>query len=442
MTRIDPGNLYAGPATFIFSVLLGGWVYRYGGLLQCIPHEAIIEYCNRTNTNCWMNWPIATKGQYITDVTNFYADATTGLKPSLKFGCEVGNEMWNFGQSPWGRAQTLGFCLGFTAGGNNPNYSYTGLRIRQYAPLAAAAWTGKDRSRGNLYIMNQMWVLESSVNGNADTAQLKGGSLNASTNTIYAAYGGLGGGSAPSYNAFPDRPIDVSDNIGYAPYWGSRWWTDDASRVTGTVSDNALWLQASKNYTSGSTASAYQEMADELSGVVTKPFTGSAGGFNVNDYKAAYANFEKLCAQYDGQRAGAGLRKLAVLEYEAGPQFGLGSDVNNGTNGTASSDILPLATRITALGWDVSPYTLSGTNNATEVATQTINLLYNFKFSVQYKTLFKLRYTQMVTAHAGREAMPAQYGYAGGQWAIWPVSYSSGKPYSSYDAIHEFNNFI
>ena len=173
-------------------------------MLQSVPFEYMVELCNAVGASCWFNWPINTRPQYITDVVDFFRK---NLRPDLKFGAEVGNEIWNFGQSPWGRAVAKGYCLGFSPGSNNPNYSFTAARIKQYGDLAIAAWTSS-RQRSQLYLFNQSatWDL-----GNANVSQFKGTNLDAVTNKIYGAYGGAGGGPANSYNLSPDRPIDICD---------------------------------------------------------------------------------------------------------------------------------------------------------------------------------------------------------------------------------------
>jgi hypothetical protein len=128
---------------------------------------------------------------------------------------------------------------------------------------------------------------------------------------------------------------------------------------------------------------------------------------------------------------------MSIIHYEGGPQFGVGN-INNGTN-DASTDVPGLAVKIKALGWNVSAYTISGADDATEMATQIVGLIYKFKFSSQFKALYKQGYADVVAAHPAREAMGAQYGYDRCQWGLFPRSYS-GAHYSSYDAIHEFNN--
>ena len=116
---------------------------------------------------------------------------------------------------------------------------------------------------------------------------------------------------------------------------------------------------------------------------------------------------------------------MSVIHYEGGPQFGVGN-INNGTN-DAVTDVPGLSARIKALGWNVSAYTVSGRDDSDEVATQIVGMVYKFKFSDQFKALYKQGYADVVVAHPGREAMGAQYGYDRCQWGLFPRGYG-GRP--------------
>ena len=126
--------------TFIYNLLADAWIY-YGnnGMVQSVPFEAIVDYCNRVGAHCWYNWGVS-KSAFITAVTNFFA---TNLNTGLKFGTETGNELWNFGANPFHQWQNLGFMLGFANGSDNPVYSYGALRTVQYAALSKAAWAAR-----------------------------------------------------------------------------------------------------------------------------------------------------------------------------------------------------------------------------------------------------------------------------------------------------------
>ncbi len=420
--------------TFIFSYLLDGWIWLADGFYQSLPFEYMVELCNTVGAHCWYNWPVNTRGQFITDVTNFFK---TNLRSDLKFGAEVGNEMWNFGQRPWGRALALGFCLGFSPGSNNPNYSFTAARIKQYGDLSIAAWTSGSpaRARSDLYLFNMsaVWDL-----ANADHSQFNGASLDAVANPIYGSYGGLGGGPASSYNVAPNRPIDINDALGIAPYWGSQWLNGDPMFLTGPVSENAPLLQASLDYANGNFLAAYKALYGQLYGTIRRS-SGNAGGQSFTYYKTlTYPQLEKICQSHDAGRT----KKLSVIHYEGGPQFGW--NLVNGTN-DPTTDIPAVTGRINALNWTsgagVGAYTKSGANNATELATQLVGLIYSFKFDPLFKALYKQGYADIVAAHPTREAMGSQYGYTRSQWGLFPGDLF-GIKYTSYDGIQEWNSGI
>ncbi len=454
----------SGITTFVFNALLG--IFIRVGFVQGIPFEAIVELCNRVGANCWYNWPIYTKGSYITACTNFIASNTTGLTSGLKFGAEVGNEMWNFSAAPWGRAQCYGIALGlfsFPYGGDQGPYSWQGLRTVQYANLSIAAW-GATRAASQHYILTPTAEFDAGVGSNFDLYCLKGQFL-VTSNSNYANFSGLGGtANAISHTAAGSRPADISTALGVAPYWGSPWFAGAANipggfGVVGTVAQNTPMLQAAFDYASGSTATAFGELTNQFNGTTTRS-GGASGGITLNpNYTSVFASQEAQAAQFDAFRIGAGMPKLGILHYEGGPQWAAGASAINGVNSSSSlasallgADVTALANQITALGWNVSAFTVSTTNNATEMATQILEMGQGWKYdtdvngttvnSGSYKNLIKTSYYQaLATASSGnREVHGCQYGYNASQWGLWWNNYNSaGASYQNYSAIAEFN---
>jgi hypothetical protein len=439
---VRTGSFYAAgitggtTSTFIYNYLLDGWIYQASGMTNSIPLEVIAEMCNRVGANCWFNWG-TTKGAWVTAVTGFFRD---NLNAGLKFGAETGNEVWNGGANPFHQWNSLGQALGFSIGGNAAVYGYTSLRTIQYQALSKIAWT-TTRSASTLYTFQMSATFDSSFGGNFEAYQLKGTQLDASANAIYGTYGGLNGsGSAASHDVSPNRPVDITTAIGMAPYWGSLWWAGTASVISGTIAQNAPWLHASLDFTNGLTTTAYTSLVNQFNGTTTRS-GGSVPSQTFSNHQTLFASQESVAAQYDSGRPTLGLAPLAIIHYEGGPNWAVGANINNGVNSVNSTDIAALANQMTALGWDVSPYTKSGTNNATEAATQVITMTQAWKFDVSYKNLIKLYSYQALknTSGVNRETKPAQYGYSGSQWGLFPSFYSLGGQYSSYDAIHEFD---
>jgi hypothetical protein len=461
----------SGTRTFVFNALLGAFIYNGQSFVQSYPAEAIVELCNRASANCWYNWPIYTKGAYITAFTNFMASNTTGLTSGLKFGTEVGNEMWNFGAQLWGKAQTYGIALGcfsYPYGSNEGPYSWSGLRTIQYANLSIAAW-GAVRTASQHYILSMTQVDDTTVGGNFDLNWLQGQFL-VTSNSNYANYSGLGWvASANSYNVSGNQPVDITTAIGMAPYDGSFWMGGSASGgpdpMNGTVAQNAAMLQASIDYANGLTSTAFGELTNQFNGTTTKS-GGSTGAYNLGvSYLARFILQEALAAEYDSRRIAAGKAKLGILHYEGGPQWALGANLNNGVNtpnsttaaitSNASSDLTALVTAMTNLGWTTTqliPYTISGTGNLTEVATNLLQMSQGWKYDTDlnggaantgsYKSFRKTYYYTAVVSVSGanREVHGCQYGYAGGQWALmWSTYNAVGPTYQNYNAIAEFN---
>jgi hypothetical protein len=448
--KMDPSTLTSGGnVTFIYNHLLGGFVYNAGGVVQSIPLEAIVELCNRVGAHCWFTWGI-TKGSWVTAVTGYFAKK---LNPGLKFGTEVGNELWNFGLNPYVQYLTLGTALGFDLSNGDSFSSYGGLRTLQYANLSRAAWSSAGRPASDHYILQMGATFEYTPKNTLNLRQFAGASFDANANPIYGAHGGLNGsGPEPSHNLPGQRPIDITTAIGCAPYWGSPWWGGDASVIKGTVAQNAPALRASLDFANGNAATAFASLVNQFNGTIGRS-DGIAhdaglvlGSANTNEYYyRVFSGFESIAASYDSYRAGAGLPRLGIMHYEGGPHWGMGQNSVNGVNGVYAQDIKALATQFEKLGWaggaGVGAYTKSGTNSMTELATQVITMAQAWKYDASYKNLIKTEYYGMLQSISGgnREVHPAQYGYAASQWALFPVSYSLGNQYTNYDAIHEWN---
>lgn len=165
-----------------------------------------------------------------------------------------------------------------------------------------------------------------------------------------------------------------------------------------------------------------------------------------------WANFETILETFDPVRATNGLGKIGNIHYEGGPQFSVSTNLNNGTNGTGPAWYTDLANKITALGWNVAAFTVSGTNNVTELANQVVNMIQGWKLDItisgsvanngSYKIMIKTKYySPLVAASAGsgREVRGAQFGYEQDTWAYFPQPYQLGGQYASYEATHEFN---
>ena len=437
--------------TFIYNYILDGWIMYPGPMICSIPFEAIVELCSRVGAHCWFTWPVATKSSWVTAVTQFFGDSVTGLPSGVRFGTEVGNEVWNPGAEPYPFLQILGQSFGWSLSSQNSIFSYTALRTKQYQALSSVAWTGKGRVASDHYIFNMAQVGDNGTSGPFATYQLNGTSL-VTSNSNYNLYSGLNGtGAVASYNSSPNRPVDITTAIGCAPYWGSKWMSGAANdgptgeKITGPVSENTPWLQAAQDYANGLASTAFTSMANQFNGTTTRP-SGSAGSVaTFANYATHFTNQEALASNYDAGRPALGLAPLGIIHYEGGPQWAIGNSPVNGVNSVNNTDINALVSAMTALSWTTTqliPYTLSGTGNMTECATQVFTMLQAWKYDSTYDSLIKANYYQILknTSAANREAKPAQYGYVNNQWCLFPANiFVTGSQYQNYNAISEWN---
>lgn len=530
----------AGKATLVYNYILDAFVYVGSAPASSVPIEYMIELCNAVGANLYYNFSFQATGAL---VTAFTAYARDNLRADLCFGGEVANEVWNFGAAPWGKGLAYGYALGLgiaTHYDNGASYSYTAMRTKQFGALMIAAWT-TTRSRSQLYVLSMSAEWDQ---GNYDTYCLGGAFLDATTLTsgvaVYGTYGGIdgvAGSSNPgiSYNAYPDRLGDYTDGFGLAPYWGSDFLSGDTggagfttTTLGGTVAQNAPLLAAAikwsvGNFTGGS--GAYDDLYNQFYAPLS--LGGPTGGLNLlRTYRnQVFPQCETILRKYDPSRIASQGRPIAVIHYEAGPQFGLGN-INNGTN-SPTIDIPAVGNRIAnniagASAWDISAYVasttvaissgtyststgvitltmassvsatavanagailgLTGTGanlaslnggwksispttgttvtlqgpagkgtititggtlylNAVEMATYLCGMVYNFKFSTQFYQLYKNYLADVTKVHSGREACGSQYGYAQGQWGLFPGNWTLGlsTAYSSAQATADFN---
>lgn len=463
-STVVPGEIVTGTIiTLVYNYLMDGWLYLPQGMNCSQPLESIVELCNRVGANLWYNIG-TTKGAYITAVYGLFGNPTTGLTSDLRAGLEGWNEIWNPGAFPHGLLQVLGRGFGWADSANQSDGGYTGLRTLQYCALASAAWTGQGRNASDFYMM-QMSQLGNPAGSGFDVFQVQGQQL-VTSNTFYANFGGLNGGTAPDHSIAPNRPVDFpAIFIGLAPYWNSRYLGDGSFTAAasvpnpgpvGTVAQNVSTLQAAKDYSGGSTSTAFTAIVNQFNRVGT--VGPNTGALDFVDMQTFFTQQEAIAAQFDAGRS----IKVGINHYEGGPSFGIGSNGNSGVNSPdnqaaslQNADIMALAGRFSDLGWTTTqliPFTTSGTGDLTEMATMVLVLLQGWKYDLNangtaantgsYKTMIPASYYQPLvnTSGANRETHPGQYGYNGSNWGfLWSSYNAPGVPYQNFNAMAEWN---
>lgn len=198
-------------AEFMYDGVLDAVLYNRTGMTAAIPIEAHIELANSVGANLW-----TVVGAWVNDdyVTNWAATVCSSLNSVAYFYPEYSNEVWNnsFPQTQW--AYNRGLAFGFPNTNNEPSHGYYGLRVRKIMgdiiPAACSSRMSKVRRTlmfkgGETYSQ----VLNYRFKG-ADLAPVASGGQGNSTYNTWT------GGA--NYTAKPNRPVDVVEVVGYAPY--------------------------------------------------------------------------------------------------------------------------------------------------------------------------------------------------------------------------------
>lgn len=231
-------SMTAGLATFTYDAILDRAQYVAGSASSGVPIEVEASIANAVGANLWANIPNLADNNF---VTNWAAAACSNLNSNLYFYPEYSNEIWNAGfkQTKW--ASNVGISFGFPVANLESVFGWYGLRVRQImGNLIPVACSGRMSSvRRTL-----MFQAFGDTTGNK-TFRFNGADLapsGTSTGKGNAAYNSYSGSA--NYTASPNRPIDVVESIGYAPYVSGTNFSDQGSNG-GTVatSANAAFLQ-------------------------------------------------------------------------------------------------------------------------------------------------------------------------------------------------------
>jgi hypothetical protein len=237
-----PGYAYApsvqtGIGTFVYDALLDRVVYNPGGYSSSVPIEVEASIANEINANLWANIPAFADDTY---VTNWAAAACANLNSALYFMPEYDNEVWNdrFPSTKWARA--VGISFGFPGVANSEAvFGWYGLRVRQImGNLIPAVCNGHKLRRTLMFqVTGDPSATQTYRFNGADLAP--SGTSTGKGNAAYSNYTG-----SANYTVSPNRPIDVVETIGYAPYASGTNFSDQGSNG-GTVASaaNAAFLQ-------------------------------------------------------------------------------------------------------------------------------------------------------------------------------------------------------
>jgi hypothetical protein len=414
------GNLLAADAikanslaTLIYDDLLNGYLTSFGGLSGRIPIEVQIGLANQVGANLWYCFPPHIAYSSVSEITKL-------IGGTLRTDCyfEYANEVWNFayGYPQTGWALNCGLALGFPKDNNRHMYGFYALRVAQIMPLVKRAWGARS---GLKCVM--AFQAYGSVGG-TNLYRFKGGDLNTSLN--YAKYNSYVGAS---YNASPNRPVDVCDVLSYATYYSGAQCANfdpNYSNIGGT----GLTTGGPPGWTTGllGAADAYAT-GDPTSMAMALQFldwdirqgtkNGTPGGQTLfalkkgaNSGSGIYPVWEDVAKSYDGDRP-ASKALLTVECYEG-----------------AMECAAPSTSRCAALGIDASYGGAGGKIDKLLKGYKNSNLFYT-TVQQQYNDFFE-------SAHSKTACWFIMTG--GNQWSMYPGDVHS-TPFKSFEATMASN---
>lgn len=314
-------------ATLIYDDLLAGYIFSAQGLTSNVPIETQIGLANQVGCALWYNFAPHITYSSVTSIAALIAS-------TLNSGCyfEYGNEVWNFGSgfpaTAW--AVNCGATLGFPSGNNRQYHGFYALRVAQIMPLVVSAWGGKLGLK--CVLAWQAFDGGTGLGGSLNTYRLQGADL--STSLGYTKYNSY---VAASYNASPNRPVDVSDTVAYATYYsGAQCANFDASYknvggtglTTGAPSSGPGstllgLLGAADAFAAGGTTNIANAIGWLDWDIRQGTNNGTAGGQTLFALKSGansgvgiYPAWETVVASYDGAGRPAGKANLTIELYE------------------------------------------------------------------------------------------------------------------------------
>lgn len=284
----------AGIGTCMYDGQLDAVICSPGGLYSGLSPELAVSLANASNTDLWLNF-----SAYIDDASaaSIAQMVSSTLNSSLKVYIEYDNEPWNAGFYQYflfsKKAEAVGITTTPTQSSGPGTFSWQGLRSAQIFRIFAANWSG-DATRviGSFNVQFAPGATTNGVVANGFNGVL----LDPTSKSRLCAYlGGTFSGTcsgAINYSASPNRPIDVTRNVSYAPYAGAKYNASGVSAAAVTYQTNQASALAS------------------LTTIMTTSYTGNT----------AYAEWEASLTTYDAGRP-SGYAPLFVVTYEGGPDM-------------------------------------------------------------------------------------------------------------------------
>lgn len=327
-TALGAGKIPANSLwTLTYDAALKQWLGYNGGINIGVPLSTQIALANKLNADLWSNIPPHATDAFVATIAATQRDTLNGTA-----WYEFSNEIWNFAygfpQTYW--AVSRGAALGLPLANAEQLHGFYALRVRQVMDGVTTVYGSRK---------NYKRVLAIQAYGDAPTTQkfrMQGFDLNGAAYPLYcAAVGGRFSGGVctgdPRYNIFPNRPIDYTDILSYAPYYSGAQLTNGNyanALTTGGPSGYAVGLLgAADDYATGIATNISKALAWVDWDLRKGTRNGIAGNATLEAFnsgidlragtKGIYSSWEAVVTGYDSARP-TGASKLSVVNYEAG----------------------------------------------------------------------------------------------------------------------------
>lgn len=216
--------------TLIYNATLDKLIFndQSNGLTAAAPVNVLVDLCNALGVGFYHNY-----SHLFTDaaITSIASSVLSRLDASLTYAPAFSLELWNPGYAQFHLAKAMGAVLGFTNANSQQEFGWAALRHRQMMGLVTTAWASRS-SKLKRTIEFQAYGTVAGIK----KYYLEGFDL--------GSYG---------YNSAPDRPIDYSDWMAYAPYYAgaitralsASFATTDLAGLTTAADDYATGVAAS-----------------------------------------------------------------------------------------------------------------------------------------------------------------------------------------------------
>lgn len=252
------GNLI----TMVYDGLLDKVLMKPGGITTNMPIEYAVALANVLGSGLWWNFPAWSNDAYVSFIVQYVHD---NLNSSLVAYFEYSNEIWNsqsgFGQTQWATAR--GQAFGFPTTNGEDVYGWYGFRVRQImGNLIPAIYGAMPNSRVKRTLMYQGGGSTTPIS----TYRMKGHDLapsGVSTGIGNSTYNTWSGGA--DYTTIPNRPIDVVEVTGFAPYAvGTNYCTGPDVACVPTSANVPFYNQVIAAMDAGQTATAIALVDDDI----------------------------------------------------------------------------------------------------------------------------------------------------------------------------------